>query len=138
MTTTWRTTRRLCHDCSPSPRSRRRRRRRRIGGPRKVRRPWPESRESTDGGRSLLDELMIARQVADLLQMRISTVASARRGLLPSVKVGRHRRFIRSQLERALAALTDRGVPDPGDRSDDDGHSALASDLGAVSAAGLG
>ena len=40
-TTTWRTTRRLCHDCSPSPRSRRRRRRRQIGGPRNVCRPWP-------------------------------------------------------------------------------------------------
>jgi excisionase family DNA binding protein len=70
-----------------------------------------ENPESTDGGRSLLDELMTARQVAELLQMRISTVETyARRGLLPSVKVGRHRRFIRSQLERALTALTDGGV----------------------------
>ena len=69
-----------------------------------------ENPESTDGGRSLLDELMTARQVAELLQMRISTVETyARRGLLPSVKVGRHRRFIRSQLERALTALTDGG-----------------------------
>ena len=57
-------------------------------------------------GRSLLDELMTSSQVAALLQMRLSTVESyARRGLLPSVKVGRHRRFIRSQLERALDAL---------------------------------
>lgn len=70
-----------------------------------------ENSESTHGGRSLLDELMTARQVAELLQMRISTVETyARRGLLPSVKVGRHRRFIRSQLERALTALTDAGV----------------------------
>ena len=63
-------------------------------------------RESDDVGRSLLDELMTSSQVAALLQMRLSTVESyARRGLLPSVKVGRHRRFVRSQVEHALAAL---------------------------------
>jgi excisionase family DNA binding protein len=60
-----------------------------------------------DAARSLLDELMTSRQVAALLHMRLSTVeAYARRGLLPSVKVGRHRRFVRSQVERALTALT--------------------------------
>jgi excisionase family DNA binding protein len=49
---------------------------------------------------------MTASQVAALLQMRLSTVESyARRGLLPSVKVGRHRRFVRSQVERALSSL---------------------------------
>jgi excisionase family DNA binding protein len=59
-----------------------------------------------DVGRSLLDELMTSSQVAALLQMRLSTVESyARRGLLPSVKVGRHRRFVRSQVERALTSL---------------------------------
>jgi excisionase family DNA binding protein len=42
--------------------------------------------------------------------MRLSTIESyARRGLLPSVKVGRHRRFIRSEVERALTALADSG-----------------------------
>jgi excisionase family DNA binding protein len=62
--------------------------------------------ESKGEGRSLLDELMTASQVAALLQMRLSTVESyARRGLLPSVKVGRHRRFIRSQVERALSSM---------------------------------
>jgi excisionase family DNA binding protein len=65
-----------------------------------------------DAGRSLLDELMTSRQVAALLQMRLSTVETyARRGLLPSVKVGRHRRFIRSQVEEALTALF--GAMDP-------------------------
>ena len=60
-----------------------------------------------DAGRSLLDELMTARDVAALLQMRLSTVEDyARRGLLPSVKVGRHRRFIRSELERAIVELS--------------------------------
>jgi excisionase family DNA binding protein len=64
--------------------------------------------ESADVGPSLLDELMTSSQVAALLQMRLSTVESyARRGLLPSVKVGRHRRFIRSQVERALTALAE-------------------------------
>jgi excisionase family DNA binding protein len=61
---------------------------------------------SADVGPSLLDELMTSSQIAGLLQMRLSTVESyARRGLLPSVKVGRHRRFVRSQVERALASL---------------------------------
>jgi excisionase family DNA binding protein len=59
-------------------------------------------------GPSLLDELMTSSQVAALLQMRLSTAESyARRGLLPSMKVGRHRRFIRSDVERALTALVD-------------------------------
>jgi excisionase family DNA binding protein len=60
-----------------------------------------------DPGSSLLDELMTAREVAALLRMRLSTVEDyARRGLLPSVKVGRHRRFIRSELERAIVELS--------------------------------
>jgi excisionase family DNA binding protein len=58
---------------------------------------------ASSAGRSVLDELLTARQVAALLQMKVSTVeAYARRGLLPSVKLGRHRRFIQSQLESAL------------------------------------
>jgi excisionase family DNA binding protein len=55
---------------------------------------------------SLLTELMTADQVAELLQMRRSTVEDyARRGLLPSLKLGRHRRFVRSDVEAALARL---------------------------------
>lgn len=70
-------------------------------------RPISQDGDSDDVGRSLLDELMTSSQVAALLQMRLSTVESyARRGLLPSVKVGRHRRFIRSQLERTIDTLT--------------------------------
>jgi excisionase family DNA binding protein len=69
-------------------------------------RQTPRDGDSGDVGRSLLDELMTSSQVAALLQMRLSTVESyARRGLLPSVKVGRHRRFVRSQVERALSSL---------------------------------
>ena len=66
-----------------------------------------EREREPDPGSSLLDELMTAREVAELLRMRLSTVEDyARRGLLPSVKVGRHRRFIRSELERALIELS--------------------------------
>jgi excisionase family DNA binding protein len=60
---------------------------------------------------SLLDELMTVDQMADILQMRVSTIEDyARRGLLPSLKVGRHRRFIRSQVEEAIIALADSAV----------------------------
>ena len=56
------------------------------------------------GGPSLLDELLTATEVASILRLKVSTIEDyARRGLLPSVKVGRHRRFIRSELERAIA-----------------------------------
>jgi excisionase family DNA binding protein len=51
---------------------------------------------------------MTAQEVAALLHMRLSTVEDyARRGLLPSIKVGRHRRFIRSQVEQALRSMVD-------------------------------
>ena len=70
----------------------------------------PGSLETRDVGigRSILEDLMTAHQVADLLQMRQSTIESyARRGLLPSVKVGRHRRFLRSRLEQALHEMSE-------------------------------
>jgi excisionase family DNA binding protein len=71
----------------------------------------PEARLEASVGSSVLDELMTARDVASLLQMKVSTIEDyARRGVLPSVKVGRHRRFIRSQLEQALGALNERGT----------------------------
>jgi excisionase family DNA binding protein len=71
-------------------------------------RPTGQNGDPDDVGRSLLDELMTPSQIAALLQMRLSTIESyARRGLLPSVKVGRHRRFIRSEVERALAVLAE-------------------------------
>jgi excisionase family DNA binding protein len=57
---------------------------------------------------SLLSELMTTAQVAELLQMKRTTVEDyARRGLLPSLKLGRHRRFVRSDVEAALVALRD-------------------------------
>jgi excisionase family DNA binding protein len=67
-----------------------------------------DSDEALPAGRSLLTELLTAPQVASILQMKVSTIEDyARRGILPSVKVGRHRRFVRSQLEQAVNALTE-------------------------------
>jgi excisionase family DNA binding protein len=54
----------------------------------------------------MLSELMTAAQLAELLQMKRTTIEDyARRGLLPSIKLGRHRRFVRSDVEAALERL---------------------------------
>ncbi len=53
-----------------------------------------------------LDELMTAEQVAALLLLPASTVKDyTRRGVLPSIKLGKHRRFVRSQVQGAIDAL---------------------------------
>lgn len=53
-----------------------------------------------------LDELLTADEVAKLLHLPKSTVADyARRGVMPSIKLGRHRRFVRSDVERWLEDL---------------------------------
>ena len=58
----------------------------------------------------VLSELMTAGQVAELLHMKRTTVEDyARRGLLPSIKLGRHRRFVRSDVEAALERLRSGG-----------------------------
>ncbi|HTR90047.1 MAG TPA: helix-turn-helix domain-containing protein [Solirubrobacteraceae bacterium] len=50
---------------------------------------------------------MTADQVATLLLVPISTVMDyARRGVLPSIKLGKHRRFVRSQVVTAIEKLT--------------------------------
>ena len=54
----------------------------------------------------MLSELMTAAQLAELLHMKRTTIEDyARRGLLPSLKLGRHRRFVRSDVEAALKRL---------------------------------
>ncbi len=59
---------------------------------------------------SLLSELMTSAQIAELLQMKRTTIEDyARRGLLPSLKLGRHRRFVRSDVEAALERLRNGG-----------------------------
>jgi excisionase family DNA binding protein len=48
-------------------------------------------------------ELMTATEVADLLDVPVSTVREwGRNGTLPRVKLGRHVRFIRSHVEAAI------------------------------------
>jgi excisionase family DNA binding protein len=48
-------------------------------------------------------DVMTAREVAGLLHAPVSTVEDwARRGILPSVKVGRRRLYIRQRIEAAL------------------------------------
>ena len=53
-----------------------------------------------------LDDVMTADQVAAILLMRRSTVEDyARRGLLPSIKLGRHRRFVRADVIATIEEL---------------------------------
>jgi len=54
-------------------------------------------------GRLTADDVMTARDVARLLHTPVSTVEDwARRGILPSVKIGRRRLYIRQNIEAAL------------------------------------
>jgi excisionase family DNA binding protein len=58
------------------------------------------------------DDVMTAREVALLLHAPISTVEDwVRRGILPSVKIGRRRLYIRQDIEAALMS------PAPGGHS---------------------
>jgi excisionase family DNA binding protein len=66
--------------------------------------PW-DTVDATER-RADVDGLLTVRQVAELLQLPVSTVADyARRGLIPSIKLGRHRRYLRDDV---LAAVTGR------------------------------
>ncbi|MGO9956296.1 MAG: helix-turn-helix domain-containing protein [Solirubrobacteraceae bacterium] len=59
------------------------------------------------GGSAFLtrDEVMTAREVAELLRMPTSTVYElARKGVLPASRLGRTWRFLRPRLEQLLAA----------------------------------
>ncbi len=48
-------------------------------------------------------EVLTAQEVAELLRVRPSTVLDlARRAVLPSFKVGKHRRFLRSDIDSWL------------------------------------
>jgi len=54
----------------------------------------------------VLGEIMTAQQVAELLRMQRSTVEDyGRRGVIPSIKLGRHRRYIRSDLVALIDGL---------------------------------
>lgn len=71
--------------------------------------PTAKSVEAAFGpsGSGLLtrDEVMTAREVAELLRMPTSTVYElARKGVLPASRLGRTWRFLRPRLEQMLAA----------------------------------
>jgi excisionase family DNA binding protein len=66
--------------------------------------PLPNGNGDEAGDR--LDELLTADQLAALLLVRKSTVEDyARRGVIPSLKLGRHRRFVRSDVVQAIDEL---------------------------------
>jgi excisionase family DNA binding protein len=49
------------------------------------------------------DDVMLASEVAELLRIPVQSVhAYARGGKLPSQKVGRHRRFLRADVEAVM------------------------------------
>jgi excisionase family DNA binding protein len=51
-------------------------------------------------------ELMTSREVAELLDVPVSTVLEwGRNGTLPRVKLGRHVRFIRAHVEAAILEI---------------------------------
>lgn len=69
-------------------------------------RPPITSDEAAGEPPDLLGEILTSEQVAQLLAMRRSTVEDyARRGVLPSIKLGRHRRYVRSDVVDAIHQL---------------------------------
>ena len=65
-----------------------------------------------------IDELLTADEVAELLHIPRSTVSDyARRGVLPSIKLGRHVRFVRSDVAEAIEQLRLGRAATPGDAS---------------------
>lgn len=63
----------------------------------------------------MLEQLLTSNQIAASFAMPRSTVEDyARRGILPSIKIGRHRRFVRDRVEEALRRLTDGDDPQAG------------------------
>jgi excisionase family DNA binding protein len=57
-------------------------------------------------------DLLTAAQVADLLGVPVSTVREwGRNGTLPRIKLGRHVRFLRTQVEATILSARDVGDP---------------------------
>jgi excisionase family DNA binding protein len=62
------------------------------------------------GRRRTADDVLTGRDVALLLHAPVSTVEDwARRGILPSVKIGRRRLYIRQHIEMALTGQAREG-----------------------------
>ncbi len=67
--------------------------------PREARHPDP----SVGRQRLTATDVMTVSEVSDLLHVPVSTIADwGRRGLLPSVKIGRRRLYIRPKIEAQL------------------------------------
>lgn len=63
--------------------------------------PYPSPNTRTLGSGLTRADLLTPDEVAALLSVPVSTVRDwARRGVLPSRKLGRHRRFLRTEVER--------------------------------------
>ncbi len=72
--------------------------------------PQPSAGDRDEGVSLTRAELLTADEVAELLQLRPSTVQDyARRGIIPSFKLGRFRRFVRADVEAALELLRESG-----------------------------
>ena len=66
--------------------------------------PEPHPHDPADNRGLTRDEVMTAREVAELLKMPVSTIYElARRGELPASRLGRTWRFLRPRLEDLLA-----------------------------------
>jgi len=58
------------------------------------------------------DDVLTVAEVAAMLKLPARTVAEyAARGVLPSVKIGRHRRFSRGELEGLMRSAAEDGEP---------------------------
>jgi excisionase family DNA binding protein len=70
-----------------------------------------DNRES-NGERAAAADVLTVREAAALLKLSPRTVGEyGARGVLPSVKIGRHRRFSRRQLEALMGAESSRTRP---------------------------
>ena len=66
--------------------------------------------EHGDGVSLTRADLLTADEVAELLRLRPSTVKDyARRGIIPSFKLGRFRRFVRADVEATVELLRETG-----------------------------
>lgn len=71
---------------------------------------WPDVPASSSTGSGLTRaDLMTAAQVAELLDVPVSTIREwGRNGTLPRVKLGRHVRFLRAQVENVILSASPR------------------------------
>ena len=70
-----------------------------------MRRPTGEE-PGPAGVPDVLREILTAQQLAEMLRMQRSTIEDyGRRGVIPSIKLGRHRRYIRSDVVALIEQL---------------------------------